>query len=57
MAKKKKKYVHAANPERVQADNERRRSSAAQPHESKDKRARTSERIIARALKEYNDGR
>jgi hypothetical protein len=53
---KKKKYKHPANPARVQAENERRRSSAATPQESKDKRARTAERIIARALKEYNDG-
>ena len=46
------KYRHPANPERVQAENERRRSSAAQPQESRDKRLRTRESIIRNAIRE-----
>lgn len=47
-----KKYKHPANPDRVRAENERRRSSAAQPHESRNKRLRTDERVIAAELKD-----
>ena len=38
---KNKKYKALPNPERVHAENERRRSSAASPQESRDKRLRT----------------
>lgn len=47
---KKEKYRAPANPARVQAENERRRSSAASPQETRDKRLRTDERIIAEEL-------
>lgn len=49
---KQNKYQHAANPERVQAENERRRSSAAQPQESRNKRLRTKDAIIRREVKD-----
>lgn len=48
---KKQKYKHAPNPERVRAENERRRSNAAVPYTTTDKRLRTDERIIDRELK------
>ncbi len=48
---KKEKYKHLPNPERVKAENERRRSSAASPQESRDKRLRTDERVIAHELR------
>lgn len=49
------KVQHPANPERVRAENERRRSNAAVPQETRDKRLRTDERVIAREL-ELEDG-
>jgi hypothetical protein len=52
-----KKYKHPANPDRVRAENERRRSSAAVPMETRDKRLRTDERIVAAELElEDEDG-
>jgi hypothetical protein len=54
---KKQKYRAPANLDRVLAENERRRSSAAVPQESRDKRLRTDERVIAEELRlEESDG-
>lgn len=52
---KKEKYKHPANPARVLAENERRRSNAAVPQESRNKRLRTDERIVAQELKDSGD--
>lgn len=40
------------NPERIRAENERRRSNAAVPQESQNKRLRTKERIIYKELRD-----
>lgn len=44
------------NKEWMRAKNEQLRSNVAVPQESRNKRLRTDERIIARELKEENDG-
>jgi hypothetical protein len=49
---KKEKYKAPANLERVRAENERRRSSAATPQESRFKRLRTDERVVTQELKD-----
>lgn len=47
---KKKKYQGTPNIDRVRAENERRRSNAAVPFTTTDKRQKTDERIIAAEL-------
>lgn len=47
------KYKATPNIERVRADRETRRSSAASPQESRWKRERTRERIVRKARSEY----
>jgi len=50
-----KKYRAPANPARVAADRETRRSSAASPQESRWKRLRTDQTILDAALDEYEE--
>lgn len=50
-----KSFKHPANPERVRAENERRRSNAAVPYTTKHQRLRTDERIVAAAVREMED--
>lgn len=49
------KYKHPSNPDRVQWENLRRRSSAASPQESRWKRLRTDDAIIAEELRLEED--
>lgn len=51
-----KKNPGVPNIERVRAENERRRSSAAQPQESRNKRERTRERSVAAELRREGRG-
>ncbi len=50
-----KKHRGVPNIERVRAENERRRSNAAVPYTTVDKRLKTDERIIAQELKDEED--
>jgi hypothetical protein len=52
MASKKPKHRGVSNPDANRADMERRRSSAASPQESKDKRLRTKQAIVAREVRD-----
>jgi len=48
------KFRNQSNPERYRAMVELRRSSAAQPQESRNKRLRTKTAVIRQAVKEYS---
>jgi hypothetical protein len=50
--KSKPKHRGVSNPEAHQADMERRRSSAASPQESRDKRLRTKQAVVAREVRD-----
>ena len=52
---KKQKYQHPSNIDRVRAENERRRSNVAVPMETRNKRLRTDERVIADELNKEHD--